>query len=141
MGDITQYGRSGTRFKTLDKKLATAIVKILDGELGRKVHHFVGATQANKKRSPKGRRLCCILLVYYSTDCRAPAMYSLEDLEQGKMHGNNLEQFMNSWNMALDSLPVVPEDETLRVKYYANQKSPYVSIRPHPLQKRRGPAK
>ena len=91
MGDITQFRRSGARFKTLDKKFATAIVKIVDGELGRKVHQFVGATQANDKRSPKGRELWCILQVYFSSYCRAQAMYSLEDLEQVKMHGNNLE--------------------------------------------------
>ena len=55
MGDITQFRRSGARVKTLDKKLATAIVKVVDGELGRKVHQLVGATQASEKRSPKGR--------------------------------------------------------------------------------------
>ena len=121
--DITQFRRSGKRFKALDKKLATAIVKIVDGELGRKVHQFVGATQANEKRSPKGRELWCILLVYYSTDCRAQAMYSLEDLEQVKIHGNNLERFMNSWSMVLDSVPVVPDDETLREKFFGQIKN------------------
>ena len=82
--DITQFRRSGSRSRTLDKKLATAICKIVDGELGRKVHQFLGSTQTDETRSPKGRELWCILLVYYSTDCRAQAMYSLEDLEQVK---------------------------------------------------------
>lgn len=121
--DITQFKRSGKRSRTLDKKLTTAIVKIVDGELGRKVHKFISSNQTDEKRSPKGRELWCILLVYYSTDCRAQAMYSLEDLEQVKCQGNNLERFMNSWNMVLDSAPVKPDDETLRVKFFEQIKN------------------
>ena len=65
--DRAMYTRSTKDFMTLDKKLAAAIIKVANGELGREIHQYVEHTQTHEERMPKGRELWCMILQYYKT--------------------------------------------------------------------------
>ena len=49
-----------------------------------------------------------MVLKYYTTNKNASAVYDFYDLSRIRLMNNNLEQFINIWNMVVDGLEDVP---------------------------------
>ena len=108
---------SHKRLRSISRKLAAALIKAADGELGRRIHLYV-QHQQKLLRYPEGLEIWCIVLEYYKTNNKAETVYALADIALIKVHNHNLENFINTWDAVLDALPVMPEIELLEHYFF-----------------------
>jgi len=107
------------RYATLSRKFASALQEKATGELGRKITLTVAKWLSEGKSAP-GLLLFRIVVRYYATGRAAEALYNINDLQRIRIHGNDLEQFMNTWEMVLEGMRIRPPDEQLEFIFYRN---------------------
>ena len=100
---------------TLDAKLLAALSSIVTGEFARKVDTFK-EKESMKDRPVRGRQALLMKHEYFSTNIKHGAAYSLSDLFNVKMKGDNLKTFLSNW----DSVAVL---ETLFYQQVKNHRA------------------
>ena len=113
---IEDFRDSGRRFARLDRKLATSLMSLASGELGRRM------TQASddalkEGRVVRGRELLFTTVRYFSTGCHAEIVFTLMDLQRVTLKGDNIEAFQSAWTEVLGSLKREPDVEVLEHIY------------------------
>ena len=107
---------SGNRFKLLDVRIASGIMKIATGTLGRELNK---ANQASAKAGMvlRGRQALHIMFHYFKVNEDQGALYDLKDLMAVKFHGS-LQDFINNWETILNGMEAEPDEKTLRTLFY-----------------------
>jgi len=115
--DEAYFEKVPKRFATVSQKLAAVLTEKAEGELGRKITHK-SEEYVKKGRSAPGLVLLKIVHEYYATSKHAEVVYNITDLQKVQIKAGNVEGFQNSWEMVLQGMKKVPDDETLEHLYY-----------------------
>ena len=106
-------------FLTLDMKLAAAISAHCTGEIGRQLT-MRKADERKNGVMVKGRQLLYMIGEYYRANEEAGAMYDMADLMGVKIRGDNLENFLNTWDMVVMGMRSEATEECMRVLFHEN---------------------
>ena len=88
-GTEQELASPGRRFYLLDKRIATGILKIAEGELGRQLSQAAEfALKAG--RAIRGRELWRMVLTYYQASATTREMYRISDLQAAQILNGNL---------------------------------------------------
>ena len=104
--------------ESLDAKLASALTKVLSGELGRKVSQAT-EKEAKMDRPIAGRQILFMIYHHYKTNEEAGALYDLADLMAVKWQGDgNLESFLHTWDSVLLGMREEPPEHYLEILFH-----------------------
>ena len=107
----------GIGWISLDRKLASALIRTAKGEIGRELIQYHTAA-LNNDLVVRGRVLLAIVFRYYSSGTTGQVMFDMNHLQTLTLQGNNLEAFHNTWNMVISELSHVPDQEILQFWYF-----------------------
>ena len=109
-------------FTTLDAKLLSALSAIASGEFARKVDTFK-EKESLEGRPVRGRQVLLMVHEYFSANIKHGATYSLSDLFNVKLKGENLRVFMTNWETVTTGVSHVPGDSILETLFYQQAKN------------------
>ena len=109
-------------FTTLDAKLLAALSSIATGEFARKVDTFK-EKESQKDRPVRGRQVLLMMREYFSTNIKHGATYSLSDLFNVRMKGDNLKTFLSNWDSVTTGVTHLPETTVLETLFYQQVKN------------------
>jgi hypothetical protein len=95
-------------FVSLDAKLAAALSKLAQEELGREIVQQQEIAAKSQKRL-KGRQILWMVYQYYATSQDAGEMYSIVELMAVRLVDDKLETFMNNWSHVLAGMDEMPQ--------------------------------
>ncbi len=107
-GTLEQYADSG-RFPTLDAKLSSALTRIAQGELARKIN-LKKEEMRGKRMLPKGRQVLHMVLCHFKMAEAEGSLLEFQDLLEVCLIGDNTEQFAYDWRYTLSGLRKEPDD-------------------------------
>ena len=108
-------------FVTLDAKVLSALSSIASGEFARKVDTFK-EKESLEGRPVRGRQVLLMVHEYFSTNIKHGATYSLADLFNVKLKGENLRTFMTNWETVTTGVSHMPDDSILETLFYQQVK-------------------
>jgi hypothetical protein len=102
-------------FASLDSKLAAALTKIANGELGRRITLAV-ENEALRGRMLRGRQILWLIHEFHKYDEEQGALYDFTDLTAVKLRNDSgLEAFITSWLSVLTGMKHPPEETIIEV--------------------------
>ena len=101
----------------MDRKIATGLMRICHGELGRELTQM-STTMYNNDQIVRGRSLLAVVVRYYASNNSGQVLYDLNHLQSLSMVGDNVEGFRNAWNMVMAELSSTPAEEARQYLYY-----------------------
>jgi hypothetical protein len=105
-------------YDTLDIKLSSALTLIASGDLGLRISLAVDR-QKQQGRVLKGRQIIWLVHDHHKLDDERGAMYDYADLQAIKFKGdNNLERFMNTWEMVLQGMTEPPPPRFIEITFF-----------------------
>ena len=121
LADIA-HDSGGVDFSTLDAKLATALTKIASGSFARDLR-AKRYTALEQERRITGRQILELIDDYFRVSAVDGALCQLTRLFAVNMRNNDIERFLNDWDMVLLGMNTVPDKpvlENLFLKQVAN---------------------
>jgi hypothetical protein len=110
-------------YDTLDIKLSSALTHLASGDLGLRISLAVDR-QKTLGRVLKGRQIVWLVHDHHKLDDERGAMYDYADLQAIKFKGdNNLERFMNTWEMVLQGMTEPPPPRFIELTFYDQLKT------------------
>ena len=89
------FEESGDGFETLDRKLAAALIRVIKGELGRKVH-LESQKMHLRGKVLKGRQVYWMILSTFRTNPNMGVVYGVRDISKVQWLGDEkLETFQS----------------------------------------------
>ena len=117
----------GDSWLCLDRKLASALMKIASGEMGKKMTLASNAAVSSGS-SMRGRVLLQMIFQYYSAGHDGQVLYDMNHLQSLCITNGNLEAFHNTWTMVLSELEFPPPPGSLKL-LYAKQIATYTPMK------------
>ncbi len=114
-----KFSASGIRFAVLDKRIASKLISICTGELGRVISQAVeDAQNESPTRSLKGREVLWMILDAFATSKFGQAMFNLCDLQEVRLVNFQLETFWYTWVHILTGMKRKPCEEDKEILFY-----------------------
>ena len=104
---------------TLDAKLAAAITRIAQGDLGNRINLLM------ERKAKAGKMVTCrqmLFLVYeqYRISEVDGALLGLEDIMLVRLHNDDLRNFLYDWENVLAAIADQPSDDVLETRPFSN---------------------
>ena len=108
-----EFLRDTGKFLALGAKLLDALSRIVKGELARRIlnHKEVEASKGNGVR---GRQVLFMFEQFFKTNEEVGSLYSVEDLLQVTLNGDDLSAFIHSWESVIAGMSHILEETTRR---------------------------
>ena len=106
-------GEPGDSFATLDAKLASALRKVVDGALGRRITRLSREEARKHGRQMRGRQVLWLIYQEYKMEERAVGAFSLKELFKIILINDDLVRFIEDWELALANLEKEPDEDVL----------------------------
>ncbi len=113
---IAKLWNTHRRFRTLSTKLAAAFLKVVKGELARRIQQLIEDSMKENLSVP-GLVIGRLISDWYRTTSQGEAMYSLNELQRVTIHNGNVEAFQNTWVMVLRGMKTTITDDILHELY------------------------